>query len=117
MHVAVDWIKRTSSFKTTPFFSPAALTGTGEPISRKKTLKRSIRDSIRRLRRSRKGTYTPKKDRKDGAEAAGSPSGEAPVSPPVSRLVDENRVDETVLSMVRCLYFADTFLKDGELGL
>lgn len=89
------------------------LLNTGEPISRKKSLKKSIRDSFRRLRRSRKGTRRggdgPKRDG-DGAEAA-SPIEQ---SPPVQRLVHENRVDETVLSMVRCIYFVDTFLKDGE---
>lgn len=88
------------------------LSNTGEPISRKKSLKKSIRDSFRRLRRSRKGTR--KRDDKDkdkeGAEAA-SPGEQ---SPPVQRLVHENRVDETVLSMVRCIYFVDTFLKDGK---
>lgn len=32
----------------------------------------------------------------------------------MSRLVEENRVDESVLSMVRCLYFVDTFVRDGK---
>lgn len=34
--------------------------------------------------------------------------------PTAARLIDENRVEESLLSMVRCLYFADTFLSDGE---
>lgn len=34
---------------------------------------------------------------------------------PQTRLIDENRVDEAVLSMVRCLYFGETYLGDGEL--
>ena len=34
---------------------------------------------------------------------------------PQTRLIDENRVDEAVLSMVRCLYFGETFLGDGRL--
>jgi lethal(2) giant larvae protein len=91
------------------------LSSTGEPISRKKTLKKSIRDSFRRLRRSRKGTKksgeTPKKEGEEGEAAPASPAESAP---PVQRLVHENRVDETVLSMVRCIYFVDTFLKDGK---
>lgn len=36
---------------------------------------------------------------------------------PVSRLVEENRVDESVLSMVRCLYFVDTFVRDGKASI
>ena len=32
---------------------------------------------------------------------------------PQTRLIDESRVDEAILSMVRCLYFGETFLGDG----
>ena len=35
----------------------------------------------------------------------------------MSRLVEENRVDESVLSMVRCLYFVDTFVRDGKASI
>lgn len=87
-------------------------TDSGEQLSRKKSLKESIRRSFRRLR-SRRGS-------RGGAERTPSKEGEAPASPaqeavgsPVSRLVEESRVDESVLSMVRCLYFVDTFVKDG----
>lgn len=87
-------------------------TDSGEHLSRRKSLKESIRRSFRRLR-SRKGSRggaerTPKKE----GEAPASPTPEA-VASPVSRLVEENRVDESVLSMVRCLYFVDTFVRDG----
>ena len=88
-------------------------TDSGEQLSRKKSLKESIRRSFRRLR-SRRGS-------RGGAERTPSKEGEAPASPaqeavgsPVSRLVEESRVDESVLSMVRCLYFVDTFVKDGK---
>ena len=88
-------------------------TDSGEHLSRRKSLKESIRRSFRRLR-SRKGS-------RGGAERTPQKEGEAPASPtpeavasPVSRLVEENRVDESVLSMVRCLYFVDTFVRDGK---
>ena len=88
-------------------------TDSGEQLSRKKSLKESIRRSFRRLR-SRRGS-------RGGAERTPSKEGDAPASPaqeavgsPVSRLVEESRVDESVLSMVRCLYFVDTFVKDGK---
>ena len=79
-------------------------------------MKESIRRSFRRLR-SRKGSRggaerTPKKE----GEAPASPTPEA-VASPVSRLVEENRVDESVLSMVRCLYFVDTFVRDGKASI
>lgn len=88
-------------------------TDSGEHLSRRKSLKESIRRSFRRLR-SRKGSRsgaenTPKKE----GETAASPTQEA-VASPVSRLVEESRVDESVLSMVRCLYFVDTFVRDGK---
>lgn len=87
-------------------------TDSGEHLSRRKSLKESIRRSFRRLR-SRRGSRgaadrTPKKE----GEAPASPAPEA-VASPVSRLVEENRVDESVLSMVRCLYFVDTYIRDG----
>ncbi|EDO48036.1 predicted protein [Nematostella vectensis] len=96
--------------------SSEELSATGEPISRKKSLKKSIRDSFRRLRRSRKGTRkgdTPRKEGEAGAATPPQSPAAAPQSPPVQRLVHESRVDETVLSMVRCIYFVETFVKDG----
>ena len=93
-------------------YFPVPETDSGEHLSRRKSLKESIRRSFRRLR-SRKGSRsgaekTPKRE----GEAA-SPTQEA-VASPVSRLVEESRVDESVLSMVRCLYFVDTFVRDGK---
>ncbi|KAM7448355.1 Lethal(2) giant larvae protein 1 [Porites harrisoni] len=85
-------------------------TDSGEHLSRKKSLKESIRRSFRRLR-SRKGSRSGATPKKEG-EAPASPTQEA-VATPVSRLVEESRVDESVLSMVRCLYFVDTYIKDG----
>lgn len=91
-----------------------AETDSGEHLSRRKSLKESIRRSFRRLR-SRKGSRSGATPKKEG-EAPASPTQEA-VATPVSRLVEESRVDESVLSMVRCLYFVDTYIKDGKLSL
>ena len=88
-------------------------TDSGEHLSRRKSLKESIRRSFRRLR-SRKGSRSgAEKTPKQEGETAASPTQEA-VASPVSRLVEESRVDESVLSMVRCLYFVDTFVRDGK---
>ena len=91
-----------------------AETDSGEHLSRRKSLKESIRRSFRRLR-SRKGSRSGATPKKEG-DALASPTQEA-VATPVSRLVEESRVDESVLSMVRCLYFVDTYIKDGKPSL
>lgn len=66
--------------------------------------------------RSKRGSRR-KKDGK-GGESEQSPRGGGVRSgyeaAPQTRLIDENRVDEAVLSMVRCLYFGETFLGDGK---
>ena len=96
-------------------FSDLANTGAG--IQRKRTLAKSLRDSFRRLR-SKRGSKRKTKDPK--SEGATSPGGVRSVgyeAAPQTRLIDEQRVDEDVLSMVRCIYFGETFLGDGKLFL
>ncbi|XP_068084416.1 lethal(2) giant larvae protein homolog 1 [Anabrus simplex] len=104
--------------------NPNDLSGSGDaPISRRKSFKKSLRESFRRLRKGRStrhhadkrgtaNTPTPDK-RKEGGGDASSPSS-APLSPieakPVERQVEARPVDDSLGSMVRCLYFARTFL-------
>ncbi|XP_012555599.1 lethal(2) giant larvae protein homolog 1 isoform X1 [Hydra vulgaris] len=87
--------------------NPTDLANTGAGIQRKRTLTKSLRDSFRRLKSRRSSRKKP-----EGGGGATSPLKSYEVAPQ-SRLVDENRVDEAVLSMVRCLYFGETFLGDG----
>eukprot|EP00111_Clytia_hemisphaerica_P008566 TCONS_00025019-protein len=94
--------------------NPTDLANTGAGIQRKRTLAKSLRDSFRRLR-SKRGS---KRGKKDGnkADGAASPGGVRSVgyeASPQTRLIDEQRVDEDMLSMVRCIYFGETFLGDG----
>lgn len=92
--------------------NPTDLANTGAGIQRKRTLAKSLRDSFRRLR-SKRGSRRKKENKHDGAA---SPSGVRSVgyeASPQSRLIDESRVDEDVLSMVRCIYFGETFLGDA----
>jgi len=93
--------------------NPTDLANTGAGIQRKRTLAKSLRDSFRRLK-SRRGSRRNKPKTDDGS-VPNSPAQSAPryEVAPQSRLIDENRVDEAVLSMVRCLYFGQTFLGDG----
>lgn len=99
------------------------LANTGGHIQRRKSFAKSLRDSVRRFR-SRRSTRASSRRRTPRAEAAtneggasSSPRTRSPVEADRSsavRLVDENRVDESLLSMVRCLYFAETFLVDSK---
>ncbi|XP_011333953.2 lethal(2) giant larvae protein homolog 1 isoform X3 [Ooceraea biroi] len=102
--------------------NPNDLSGAGDtPISRRKSFKKSLRESFRRLRKGRsqrrantnsptRNTTVPEK-KKDST--ASSPSGD--LSPtvdvkPVERQVEARPVDDALGSMVRCLYFARSYI-------
>lgn len=97
------------------------LTGSGEtPISRRKSFKKSLRESFRRLR---KGRSTRRQNNTQQSNTPTSPpSRKAPptteeVNPldakPVERQIEARPVDDAMGSIVRCLYFARTFLVSG----
>ncbi|KAJ9577607.1 hypothetical protein L9F63_005794, partial [Diploptera punctata] len=110
--------------------NPKDLSGGGDaPISRRKSFKKSLRESFRRLRKGRSTRHTDKRGaqspasptassptdakKKDGSGDAGvsSPGGLSPVeAKPVERQVEARSVDDSLGSMVRCLYFGRTFL-------
>lgn len=110
--------------------NPDALSGADDaPISRRKSFKKSLRESFRRLRKGRstrrpdkRGAQSPTSPasssptdakKKDGSGDAGvsSPGGLSPIeAKPVERQVEARPVDDSLSSMVRCLYFARTFL-------
>jgi len=102
--------------------SPTDLANTGGHIQRRKSFAKSLRDSIRRFRsrKSTRGASSRKPRRDDASSSAADRSSPNPRSnspddmerAPSARLIDENRVDESLLSLVRCLYFADTFISD-----
>eukprot|EP00795_Rhopilema_esculentum_P009139 gene9139-16801_t len=100
--------------------SPTDLANTGGPIQRRKSFTKSLRDSIRRFR-SRKSTRGSRRKRAAGANEAtegssSSPRTQSPIEIERSsapRLIDESRVDESLLSLVKCLYFAETFITDA----
>lgn len=94
--------------------NPTDLANTGAGIQRKRTITKSLRESFRRLRSRRKSNAKAKQKSMKGESPAKSAidSYNEEVTP-VSRLIDENRVGEDVLSMVRCLYFGETFLGDS----
>uniref|UniRef100_T1IK87 Uncharacterized protein n=1 Tax=Strigamia maritima TaxID=126957 RepID=T1IK87_STRMM len=131
----LDYIqKKPVIFKCT--LNPNDLSGYGETtMSRRKSFKKSLRESFRRLRKGRsqrqpkekraspappspKTVIEEKKESKDAAaidpDAPTLTDSSAPASPPdakpVERSIEARSVDDTLGSMVRCLYLAQSFL-------
>uniref|UniRef100_A0A8C5ED38 Lethal giant larvae homologue 2 domain-containing protein n=1 Tax=Gouania willdenowi TaxID=441366 RepID=A0A8C5ED38_GOUWI len=76
------------------------------PLSRVKSLKKSLRQSFRRIRKSR----VSGKKRVQEANAA---LAEHEDVAPVQRRIEPRSADDSLSGVVRCLCFADTFLRDG----
>ncbi|KAJ8037464.1 Lethal(2) giant larvae protein-like 2 [Holothuria leucospilota] len=96
------------SMQHKPIFSqctlnPNDLSATGEAIQRKKSLKKSLRASIRRLRKGRQKADDKTRRAPEGGDV-----------PPAERRVEaRSSSSETMVSLVRCLYFANSFIRDG----
>ncbi|VVD04476.1 unnamed protein product [Leptidea sinapis] len=98
--------------------NPHDHSGAGDtPISRRKSFKKSLRESFRRLRKGRSqrrqtttasSQTTPTQPSKKPVEKIAE--NEAEVVKPVERAVEARSNDDAFGSMVRCLYFARTFL-------
>jgi len=108
--------------------NPNDLTGTSESqMSRRKSLKKSLRESFRRLRRRRSVKRVPdvKKEEKTGDAAnieEGASATPAAATPdpaatgdtrPEERVVEARSTEDSMASMVRSLYFANTFILNG----
>ncbi|CAA9999679.1 unnamed protein product [Nesidiocoris tenuis] len=94
--------------------NPLDMSGAGEgPISRRKSFKKSLRESFRRLR---KGRSQRGNDKRGATTTAATPSPATATSPreqeakPVERAIEARPVDDGLGSMVRCLTFARTYL-------
>ncbi|XP_037293654.1 lethal(2) giant larvae protein isoform X3 [Manduca sexta] len=97
--------------------NPHDHSGAGDtPISRRKSFKKSLRESFRRLRKGRS-------QRRQTTSNPTSPTQPIPKKPidkaasetdaeikPIERAVEARSTDDAFGSMVRCLYFARTFL-------
>uniref|UniRef100_A0AAR2J1Q4 Lethal giant larvae homologue 2 domain-containing protein n=1 Tax=Pygocentrus nattereri TaxID=42514 RepID=A0AAR2J1Q4_PYGNA len=77
------------------------------PLSRVKSLKKSLRQSFRRIRKSR--VSGKKRVQEANAQLAEQ---DAEVTP-VQRRIEPRSADDSLSGVVRCLCFADTFLRDG----
>ena len=88
------------------------------PISRRKSFKKSLRESFRRLRKGRSGRNQKQVNNPDTPnDKFGNRRGppiNATSSPieakPIERQIEARNVDDGMGSMVRCLYFVKTFL-------
>ncbi|XP_058798890.1 lethal(2) giant larvae protein homolog 1 isoform X2 [Phymastichus coffea] len=103
--------------------NPNDLSGAGDtPISRRKSFKKSLRESFRRLRKGRSQrrattagspprSAASASDAKKNPSPATSPTADPAVDvKPVERQVEARPVDDALGSMVRCLYFARSYI-------
>ena len=94
--------------------NPNDVSGAGdEPMSRRKSFKKSLRESFRRLRkgRSQRPVVVPKSTvvAKSHEQSPSGPSTAAEVRP-VERQIEARAPDDGMGSMVRCLLMAKTFV-------
>jgi lethal(2) giant larvae protein len=103
---------------------PPIPSSTGEStLIRGRSLKKSLRESFRRLRKARtikKATMilTPKRIDENNPLSPANIHLEEIIRVPVERQVEFREfkpVDDQVASMVRCLYFAKTYLNSGKI--
>ncbi|XP_026877989.2 lethal(2) giant larvae protein homolog 1 isoform X2 [Electrophorus electricus] len=86
------------------------------PLSRVKSLKKSLRQSFRRIRKSRvsgkkRGVVSSPSSKVQEANAQLAEQ-DSEVTP-VQRRIEPRSADDSLSGVVRCLCFADTFLRDG----
>ncbi|XP_048482979.1 lethal(2) giant larvae protein isoform X3 [Plutella xylostella] len=93
--------------------------GAGDtPISRRKSFKKSLRESFRRLRKGRSQrrattAASPTSPTQPPKKPLDKPLEDADVKP-VERAIEARSTDDAFGSMVRCLYFARTFLVNSQ---
>lgn len=78
------------------------MTGAGETLSRRKSFKKTLRESFRRLRKGRSTRTNP-----------GAPAPTTAETRPIERQIEARPVDDGMGSMVRCLTFAQTFITNS----
>ncbi|XP_017740153.1 PREDICTED: lethal(2) giant larvae protein homolog 2 isoform X3 [Rhinopithecus bieti] len=88
------------------------------PLSRVKSLKKSLRQSFRRMRRSRVSSRKRRPAGPSGEVQEGSAKTERPglqnmELAPVQRKIEARSAEDSFTGFVRTLYFADTYLRDS----
>ncbi|KAK2112046.1 Lethal(2) giant larvae protein 2 [Saguinus oedipus] len=88
------------------------------PLSRVKSLKKSLRQSFRRMRRSRVSSRKRPPAGTPGEVQEGSAKAERPglqnmELAPVQRKIEARSAEDSFTGFVRTLYFADTYLRDS----
>uniref|UniRef100_G1U484 LLGL scribble cell polarity complex component 1 n=1 Tax=Oryctolagus cuniculus TaxID=9986 RepID=G1U484_RABIT len=88
------------------------------PLSRVKSLKKSLRQSFRRIRKSRvsgkkRAATANSKLQEANAQLAEQACPHDVEMTPVQRRIEPRSADDSLSGVVRCLYFADTFLRDA----
>ncbi|XP_071953547.1 lethal(2) giant larvae protein homolog 1-like isoform X2 [Antedon mediterranea] len=121
--------------------NPLDLSAAGEQLSKRKSVKKSLRATIRRMRKGRGKKQSKSRERREEkkaedkkvqeegvpttdldapAEKAATPEPKKQESPKqeevtsAERKIEARGTDESMTSMVRCLYFTKTFIRDSE---
>ncbi|XP_033127538.1 LLGL scribble cell polarity complex component 2-like isoform X3 [Anneissia japonica] len=123
--------------------NPLDLSATGEQLSKRKSVKKSLRATIRRMRKGRGKKHSKSRERREEKKAEdkkvqeedGVPTTDldAPADKPATpepkkedaspkqeevaaaeRKIEARGTDDSMTSMVRCLYFTKTFIRDSE---
>lgn len=81
------------------------------PISRRKSIKKSLRESFRRLRKGR-SQRQPNSPVKSPSMTGIQSHGNEPPSKPLERAIEAR--DESMTSMVRCVTLAKTYIVSRE---
>uniref|UniRef100_A0A8C5XCM4 LLGL scribble cell polarity complex component 2 n=1 Tax=Microcebus murinus TaxID=30608 RepID=A0A8C5XCM4_MICMU len=89
------------------------------PLSRVKSLKKSLRQSFRRMRRSRVSSRKrrpagPPGEVQEGSAKAERASLQNMELAPVQRRIEARSAEDSFTGFVRTLYFADTYLRDSD---
>lgn len=104
--------------------NPNDLTGAGEQLSRRKSFKKSLRESFRKLRKGRSTRNNPTNQVPTTVGSSGTLTSYSNTyvdilqleARPVERQIEARNADDGLGSMVRCLLFAKTYVTNGELN-
>lgn len=81
------------------------MTGAGEVLSRRKSFKKTLRESFRRLRRGRSTRNNPPGNNNVPTTIE---------TRPIERQIEARPTDDAMMSMVRCLTFAQTYILNSK---
>ncbi|XP_065560040.1 lethal(2) giant larvae protein-like isoform X2 [Artemia franciscana] len=91
------------------------IVGGDHPMSRRKSFKKSLRESFRRLRKGRSQMNTERKGIADKGTGSQTPVTPTPAETrPVERQIEARNNDDSMAGMIRCLHLATTYIVSAD---